>query len=222
MAYTDNAITTAGIKMDAFGETDGSLFKNTKANGYFVELKALVAEAREFGSLRQSAGSAKESSTGHKGVLKRSVIANMRSIARAARLKAEEEPDFVNELIVPATNLNYQRTIEAALAFIEKGAPLEIQLKEYGLLDGTFAELTEDTADLEQANRQQGSAATTTVGANARLDNALKGILDLRRKIGDIAKNLLADNPQKLAEWMTASHLEKSPKRPVTPLIVNK
>lgn len=210
MAYTQIAITNGGIRMDAFGDVNGSLFKDTKAVGYFVNLKALVAEAREFGSLRQSSGSAKVSNTQHKGVLKRSVTAYLRSIARAANLKEEEEEDFVNELIVPRGNLNYQRTIEVALSFIEKGTPIEASLKLYGLQAGTFAELTEDTADLEQANRQQGSAATTTVGANARLENALKGILDMRRKIGEIAKGVLADNPQKLAEWLTASHIEKS------------
>lgn len=217
MAYTENAVTNTGIKMDIFGDANGTLFRDTKAVGYFVNLKALVAEAREFGSLRQASGSARESSTQHKGVLKRSVVINMRSIARAARLKEEEEPDFVNELKIPETNLNYQRTIEVALSFIEKGTPLEADLREYGLKAGTLAELTEDTAALEQANRQQGSAATATVGANARLDNALKGILDLRRKIGSIAKNVLADNPQKLAEWLTASHIEKSGNHSKTP-----
>ncbi len=217
MGYTENAIFNGGITMDSFGDANTAAFKDTKAAGYFVDLKALVAEANEFGSLRRSSGSAKESNTEHKGVLKRSVIANLREIARTAKLKDEEEPDFINEFDMPPHNLNYQKTLEVAHAFIEKGTPIEASFKSYGLKAGTFAELTADTAALELANRQQGSAGTTKVGANARLDEVLKGILDLRRKIDVIARNIFAGDAQKLAEWLTASHVERSPRRSTTP-----
>ncbi len=217
MGYTENAIYNTGITMDSFGDANETAFKDTKAVGYFVDLKALVAEASEFGSLRRASGSAKESNTEHKGVLKRSVIANLREIARTAQLKEDEEPDFVNEFKLPPHNLNYQKTIEVAHAFADKGTPIEAEFTEYGLRAGTFQELTDDTAALEQANRQQGAAGTTKVGANARLDEVLKGILDQRRKIDVIARNIFADNAQKLAEWLTASHVERSARRSTTP-----
>ena len=217
MGYTENNIFNAGIKMDVFGDANANAFKTTKGEEYFVDLKTLVAEAEQFGSLRRSSGSARDSNTLHKGVLKRSVIVNLREIARTARLKADEEPDFVNEFIIPNTNLNYQKTIELAIAFAEKGTPIETGFTPYGLPAGTFAELGEDTDALEQATRQQGSSATTTVGANARLDEVLKGILDLRRKIDVIARNIFANNPQKLAEWLTASHVERAAKQRTAP-----
>ena len=217
MSYTDNAIYDAAIRMDAFGDANISAFKNTKAVGYFAALKTLVAEAGEFGSLRRASGSAKESSTTHKGVLKRSIIADLRTIARTARLMAAEDAAFVNEFIFPRDNLNYQKTLEYAHAFSDKGAPIEAAFTELGLAAGTFQELSEDTAALESANREKAESGTTTVGANARLDEILKGILDARHKIDVIARNLFAANPSKLAEWLTASHIEKSPKRPTTP-----
>lgn len=217
MGYTENSIFNAGISMDGFGDANANAFENTKAVGYFADLKLLVAEANEFGSLRQSSGSAKESSTEHKGVLKRSIIADLREIARTAQLKDDEEPDFVNEFTMPPHNLNYQKTLEVAHSFIEKGSPIEADFKGYGLAEGTFAELTADTHALDQANRQQGAAGTTKVGANARLDEVLKGILDLRRKIDVIARNIFANDPSKLAEWLTASHVERSAKRSPAP-----
>ncbi len=158
-----------------------------------------------------------ESNTEHKGVLRRSVIANMREIARTAKLKEEEEPNFVNEFKMPPQNLNYQKTIEAAHAFAAKGAPIEASFEEYDLPGGTFQELIADTAALEQANERQGASGTLKVGANARLDEVLKGILDFRRKVDVIARNIFAGNPSKLAEWLTASHVERSPKRSTTP-----
>jgi len=217
MGYTENAIFNTGITMDSFGDANAAAFKDTKAVGYFVDLKALVAEASESGSLRRASGSARESNTEHKGVLKRSVIANLREIARTAQLKEDEEPDFVNEFKLPPHNLNYQKTIEVAHAFADKGTPIEAEFTEYGLPAGTFQELTDDTAALEQASRQQGAAGTTKVGANARLDEVLKGILDQRRKIDVVARNIFADNAQKLAEWLTASHVERSARRSTSP-----
>lgn len=217
MGYTENAIFDAGIRMDSFGDANTNAFKNTKAVGYFVDLKALVVEANEFGGLRRASGSAMESNTEHKGVLKRSVIANLREIARTAQLMEDEEPDFVNEFKLPRNNLNYQKTLEFAHAFADQGAPIEASFKEYGLPDGTFQELIADTAALEQANEQQGAAGTTKVGANARVDEVLKGILDQRRKIDVITRNIFANNAQKLAEWLSASHVERAAKRTPKP-----
>ena len=213
MGYTDNSIFNAAITMDAFGDANGAAFKDTKAVGYFATLKTLLAEANESGSLRRASGSAKESSVAHKGVLKRAVTDNLRAIARTARWMAGEDAAFVNEFILPPETLNYQKTLEYAHAFADQGASLETDFKDYGLPVGTFQELSADTAALEQANRQKGESGTESVGANHRLDEVLKGILDARRGIDVIARNLFAAKPSKLAEWLTASHVEYSSKR---------
>ena len=213
MSYTENAIYDAGIRMDSFGDANVDVFKNTKAVGYFATMKTRVAEAGEFGSLRRSSGSAATSSTNHKSVLRRGVLADLRAIAKTANLMEDEDPNFVNEFKLLPHNLNYQVTIELAHAFADKGEPLEAEFVSLGLPAGTFADLRADTAALEAANRQKGAAGTTRVGANAQLDEVLKGILDARRGIDVVARNLFRDNPQKLAEWMTASHIERSPTR---------
>ncbi len=54
MGYTENSIFNAGIKMDGFGDANAGAFANTKAVGYFADLKALVAEANESGSERRA------------------------------------------------------------------------------------------------------------------------------------------------------------------------
>ncbi len=74
-------------------------------------------------------------------------------------------------------------------------------------------DLNEDIADLEAASATQGNAVGDHVSASAALDDALDRCDEIVRKEDPIMKNKYANDRGTLAEWISASHIERAPRR---------
>jgi len=79
-------------------------------------------------------------------------------------------------------------------------------------------DLSADINDLEASIVAQGNAVGDHVSASAAIDDAVDRCVEIVRKLDPIMKNEYASSPGNLAEWMSASHTERAPKRaPATP-----
>jgi hypothetical protein len=76
-----------------------------------------------------------------------------------------------------------------------------------------FTELGQQVSDLQTSIVQQDTALGDRVEATATLDDAVDEGVDVVEELNAIMRVKYADKPGVLAEWISASHVERAPKR---------
>jgi len=125
---------------------------------------------------------------------------------------SSETPGIENKFRIPRDN-NDQTLLSAARAAATDALPLKAQFIAHELPADFLEDLNADIAAMETAMSFQASGLGDHVAANAAMDDAIARGMDLLRKLDAIVRNKYADNPGVLAEWTTASHVERAPKR---------
>jgi hypothetical protein len=108
---------------------------------------------------------------------------------------------------------NDQNLIAAARGFARDAAPHAAQFIAHELPADFIEELNEDIADLQAAIDQHTDAVGDHVGARAAIDRAIDDASKIVRQLDTIIRNKFRDDPVVLAEWASASHTERDPKR---------
>lgn len=140
----------------------------------------------------------------------------LRNINRAANAFEDEIPGSDQMFRLPR-NRSESNLLAAAQAFHADAAPLKSKFIEYGLGNGFLDELQALITEIEAANQRGDSSGEQRAAATAGLkDAAARGMANSRRADA-IVRIKYASNPQKLAAWTVASHLERAPKKKEAP-----
>lgn len=164
-----------------------------------------------------SAESAGMSETRSKVARASEIEADLRRIVNTGERMEEKNPGFQNTFKLPRGGLSYQELIEHAESFIADAAAYQAEFSLRGLTAQFFTDLATDVAEFKQITQQQADAKRTAVGSNAEIEAILKDALDVRADLNNAIKNHYRNNPQKLAEWMTACHIERKKKKDDAP-----
>ena len=136
-------------------------------------------------------------------------------IVNTAKLMEDKIAGFMNTFVMPNGGLTYDQITEHANSFINDAAAYKNDFTKYALTEEFFSTLAANVAGFADASHGQADAKRTGVGATADVEATLEDLLDNRRNLDRAIKNHCRDNPQKLAEWLTASHIER--KKPAAP-----
>lgn len=131
---------------------------------------------------------------------------------KTARLAEKKNRNFKNTFTLPRGGLNYREIVERADSFAADAPAFSADFDKYALTAQFFAELKTEADNLRETSHEQADAKRTSVGANADIEAILEDTLDVREELDRALKNYYRDTPQKLAEWLTASHIERKRK----------
>lgn len=205
------------MRVDIFGDSIiGDIDVGSKIAGYFGKIKTGLSQLEQKGAIHSGAVSAKKSNTSRKSVSRNTLTASLRHIARFARIIEDEDQTFENKFIMPRSNLSTQALRDTARSFAADALTNKAKFVAYDMDADFVDELNEDLADFENAYNLQSSAGIQSVGANADIDDILDRMLDAKRKADPIVRYIYRNNPQKLAEWQTASHVERAQRKKKT------
>jgi len=197
-------------RMDFFGEANPQLATELPGT---VEMFAdnLNNKNRliQAGITRESSGSAGKSRTRSKVARAREIDADVRRVARTARRIEKKVPDFQNTFGVPHAAMSYMELTEKAETFVRDAPPNRNLFDKYGLTEAFFTRLQTNVAAFREITHGQQDAKRTGVGATADTEEILEDSLDTRADLKIALENHYRDNPQKLAEWLTASHIKR-------------
>lgn len=172
----------------------------------------IVTEMNTLAAQQISGGSSAAQSFGNKEEDLDELLVMLRNMNRAANAFEVEVPGSNLQFRMPR-NRSEQNLLATARAFQTDAAPLEAKFIEYGLADDFLDQLFGKINDIEQGGAQAdsgvGQRAASTAGL---LDAARRGMANSRR-MDAIVRIKYANNPQKLAAWTVASHLERAPKK---------
>lgn len=141
------------------------------------------------------------------------IEADLRLVAKTARTIEKKNQSFRNTFTLSRGSMSYQEIIEKADSFIADAPANKTYFDKYALTTEFFTELETDTAEFREAAHGQADASRTNVGAHADTEAILKDTLDTRGELDRALRNHYRNNPAKLAEWLTASHIERKKKR---------
>jgi hypothetical protein len=198
-----------------FGLANASFFpKNSRADVNFKIIADGIPVIEASGALQASnIGTATT-------VSKESIIASiwlrLRKINRTARGLAVDQPE-IGELFRMPHGDNHQVLAAKAMAFYTNSEQYEELMKDCGMSDTFRADLLSDIEALQAAISDQNEVKSTKVGATGNIKAQLKLMHDAWKRLLGIVPNIFEDDPAKLAEWASASHVKRPPKTKKTP-----
>jgi hypothetical protein len=201
------------VRVRDFGATHANDFAaNSLGTGLFTTLSTLVTELDGHASSEASGVGSARQGTSTRTQARGALRDDLEAINRTARAMASDVPGIDDKFRVPRNN-NDQFLLNAARAFATDATPLSAQFIAHELPADFLADLNADIAALEAAISNQSSGVGDHVAASAGIDDAIDRGVEVVRKLDAIVKNKYANNSAVLAEWTSASHTERAPRR---------
>ena len=137
---------------------------------------------------------------------------DLEAIRRTARAMEDELPGITDKFRIPRNN-NDNELLSAARAFLAAATPLKARFIAHELPADFLEDLQADIEAFEAATNDQSSGVGNHVAANAAIDSVMARGLERCRKLDAMMRNKYANNPAVLAEWTSANHTERAPRK---------
>ena len=102
-------------------------------------------------------------------------------------------------------------------SFLANLPPVEAKFLAYGKSANFIADIADAKADCETFLAVQDSGHRGSVEANADEAAILADALAIKKPLKRIVLNIFEDNPGKIANWRSACHVERAPKKKKDP-----
>ncbi len=201
------------VRVRGFAQKHASDFA---ANSLFAQLLvaliAVITEIETLSAAEQSARGSALQGTDLRSHAREVLFDALRAIRRTARVMEDEIPGLSGKFHVPE-NTNDTQLLNAARAFLAAATPLKARFIDHALPEDFLDDLQADIAAFEKAISDQSTGVGSHVAASAALDEAFRRGIEIGKKLDAIIRNKYANNPGVLAEWTSASHTERAPRR---------
>ncbi len=132
--------------------------------------------------------------------------------SRTARTMALTMPGLEDKFRLPRKPKD-QELLTTARTFLADANPLKSEFVRRGLPANFLDELEEDINAFEISINQKIQGTEKHVTATAAIDDAIERGLNTVRELDAIIRNTFADDVATLAAWLSASRIERAPKR---------
>lgn len=130
-------------------------------------------------------------------------------IAKTARLIETKDPAFQNTFVIDDGSMTYEEAINYAVSFCRDAPANQERFDKYALRETFFTALTAKVADFREVAQDQADGKRTGGGANAEQESRAQSRTRYAQGIRPRNENHFRNDPQKLSEWQTASHIRK-------------
>jgi hypothetical protein len=201
------------IRVRQFGLDRAAAFPaGSRGREVLDDLNEAIGELEDYAAAQSSGKRAAKESTNLKAAAFAALREDLEAIRRTARAMALTMPGLDDKFRIPM-NVSEQEWLATARAFAADAEPLKAEFIRRGLPENFLEDLNESIEAFEQSINDRAQKKGAHVAATVRLDEATeRGINDLR-ELDAIVRNVFRNNPAVLAEWASASHTERAPRR---------
>ena len=206
------------ITMDQFGVDNAADFPGgTPGGDQFAVLSGIANSFQATAGSQMAAIGESAQQFEVKSTNRETMRGQMSAISLISRSMEYAFDGISNKFRMPR-NRNDAELLAAARAFVTEAAAYKAEFISYGL-SGTFiTDLTAAADAFEASLAATASASASRVEATADIEDWVTQVMRARRILDGIVKIKYADDIGKLAAWLSASHIEKAPKKkPPTP-----
>jgi hypothetical protein len=158
-----------------------------------------------------SSGSSARQGTVSRSEARAALREDLEAINRTARTM-ENEPGLHEKFRLPSRD-NDQVLLSAARAFLADALPLKAEFIAHEMPADFLEDLQADIERMEEAISDQSGGLGNRAGAVAAIDEAIENGRTITRKLDAIVHNKYGNSSATMAEWASASHIERAPKR---------
>lgn len=178
----------------------------------FNTLDDLIVKIDLHGSrMAQEKGAAK-AATEAKAARLDSIRGQMKSMRMTILSVEAQQPGVSQHFSMPSSN-SAESIVEAARAFVTTGTNMKSLFLSREMPENFLEVLTDTIQSYEEAVNDYNLHSANRAAARTMLDEVCLQILAVRSELDPIIRNKYRADPEKLALWETASHLEKPPRR---------
>lgn len=190
----------------------GEFPPTTLAGELFISLDTVIQEIETHTATQISRrNAALEGSTG-KSAARDELRRDLEAISRTARAMALSRPGLEDKFRAPGS-ISDQALLALARAFAADALPLKAEFVRRGMPEDFLEDLAADIEAFEQSINQKLQSRGAQVAATAAIDNAIERGINIVRELDAIMRNKYADDPSNLAAWLSASRVERRPRR---------
>lgn len=176
-----------------------------------TELAAALETLANLGADKVVKTADSKDKTIQRGDARDTLLDAMRDIAEMWRRIAPKTGGEVNKFRMPRGG--DQDILATAESFADQAEPLKTEFTNRGFGPDFIENLQTATETFAETVNESESARRERVGTNAGFDEPIKTCKNLIEDLDPIVKMKFRDNPQVLAEWTIASHIERRAKR---------
>lgn len=208
-----NRAHAAFLRAHGFTVAHASDFAPTSlATQLFTTLAGIVSDLDTYAAEQTSSrGSAFEGTT-TRGEARRELRADLKAINLTARAMAADVPGLDDKFRMPPIG-NDQLLLAAARAAAIDAVPIAAQFIAHEMPADFLEDLADDIATLERSISNQSRGTGESVAARVAIETKVDEGIAVLNKLRAIMKNKYANDPATLAEWTSASHVERAPRR---------
>ena len=176
----------------------------------FVIVRAAISALENFSATQLSGASGR--AVEQKSTIRAAIRRKMKRYSRTARALNIDDPGFRRLFRIP-DNDSDQLLLATAREFVVEARRFPTEFAGRGIPATLANELEADINAMEAAMAAKASGKIGSVGATAGIDEQIEDGMNAERILDSIMHNVYFDNPVKLAQWRTARHIKKAPKR---------
>lgn len=199
-----------------FTENAADFPTGTPAGDVAAANAAIVGEMNSLAGDQFSGFSSAQQATADKDDLFDDLMLILKNMNRAANAFEDAIPGTDQMFRLPR-NRSESNLLAAARSFQTDATPLADQFIAYGLDVHFLARLQNLITDIESAGQRGDSGTENRAASTAGLMDAARRGMKNSNRADAIVRIKYASNPQKLAAWTVASHLEHAPKKKEEP-----
>lgn len=204
-------------RVNKFGVDNAADFPNgTIANTLFKSLVTITAQVHADSGGQQSGFSEAAQQYEIKETAREDLRDAMSQITRTAR-SMEYAFDGIWNKFKWDRSMNDENLLAKARAFVIEATPYQADFVAYGMPATFITDLTALADALEASFTSAAGAVAEHVAATAAAAANVSAGMDIVRQLTGIVKNKYVNNPGLLAAWVSASHVEKPPKKKPEP-----
>lgn len=189
-----------------------SLAANSFVTSLFNNLAQVITELETHTNAQASGLSSARESSRSKDVARDELERTLQAISRTARSMRLSVPGL-EEKFRFTRDLKDQDLLTTARMFATDALPLKAEFVKRGLSPDFLEELDEDIEAFENSLTRRTQVTTTHITATATIDDLIERGMGIVRELDAIMRNLYEGNPGKLAAWLSASRVERAPRR---------
>lgn len=182
-------------------------------------IRAAEASATGSSTSQSSHGGAAQSGTATKADYYDELHDDLKAISRTARSMAEDLPGGLEMRFRMPRPATYNTVLIAARAFLADATPLEAEFIANEMPADFLADLEADIAAFENAAEDQGDGQIQQVGATRSIGEAVTAGMKALRTLDPLMRNKYRNDATRLAEWLTASHVARVPRKAKEPVM---
>lgn len=200
-------------RVNRFGADEAAFFASRPfVTSYFDEIQQLVADIQAHAGAQVAGRSSARQFTQSKAAAREELLRDLAAVSRTARSMSRDFPGLEEKFRFDP-RLKDQELLTAARTLGAEALPLKAEFVKRGLRPDFLEDLTADASAFEQALSSRTGQQRNHVDATATIDDLIERGLKMVRELDPIIRNLFDEKPGKLAAWMSASRVERAPRR---------